>query len=306
LIGIDGGSAMTQSASSGAAGESGQEQPGPTGSGLEPNAVYALGSSSGESARLQRQSDELAPESSALLDQIGLSAGDSAIDVGCGPRGIIDMLVERVSPGGRVVGLDSDPAHVAMASELVAQQGWRGVEIVLADARSTGLPSDAFDLVHARLMLVTVPDPTEVLAEMVRLARPGGWVAGMEADVEVGICYPPDPAFDRLCEIFQAAFSRHGANPQLGRRMAVLYRQAGLEDVAVEARTQLYPLGHSRRSIRADLVRSMRTQIVAMRLADEVELDEIDRAVRERFADPDTLVMSGLMFLVRGRKRLRG
>ncbi len=124
--------------------------------------------------------------------------------------------------------------------------------------------------------------------------------------MEIGICYPPNPAFDRLCEIFQAAFSRHGANPQLGRRMAELYRQAGLEDVTVEARAPLYPLGHSRRSIRADLVRSMRAQIVAMGEADEAELDEIDRAAREHFADPETLVMSGLMFLVRGRKRLPG
>jgi ubiquinone/menaquinone biosynthesis C-methylase UbiE len=266
--------------------------------------VYALGSSTGESARLRRQSDELAPESSSLLDQIGLRAGDCAIDVGCGPRGILDMLVERVSPGGKVVGLDSDPAHVAMASELADEQGWRGVEIVLADARGTGLPSDAFDLVHARTVLVTVPDPVEVLAEMVRLARQGGWVAGMEADMEIGICYPPNSAFDRLCEIFQAAFSRHGANPQLGRRTADLYRQAGLEDVIVEARAPLYPVGHSRRSLRADLVRSMRTQIVAMGLSDEIELDEIDRAARAHFAHPDTLVMSGLMFLVRGRKKL--
>jgi ubiquinone/menaquinone biosynthesis C-methylase UbiE len=297
---------MTQSASSGGAEGSGHERLGTGGPGLEPNAVYALGSSSGESARLQRQSDELAPESSWLLDQIGLRAGDSGIDIGCGPRGIIDLLAERVSPGGRVVGLDSDPAHVAMASELVAQQGWRDVEVVLGDARSTGLPSDAFDLVHARTVLVTVPDPTEVLAEMVRLARPGGWVAGMEADMEIGICYPPNPAFDRLCEIFQAAFSRHGANPQLGRRMAELYRQAGLEDVTVEARAPVYPLGHSRRSIRADLVRSMRPQIVAMGLANEVELDELDRTVRDHFADPDAVVMSGLMFLVRGRKRPPG
>jgi hypothetical protein len=55
--------------------------------GVDPNAVYALGSSSGESARLQRQCDELAPDSVALLEHIGLRAGDSAIDIGCGPRG---------------------------------------------------------------------------------------------------------------------------------------------------------------------------------------------------------------------------
>jgi hypothetical protein len=46
----------------------------------DPNAVYPLGSSQGESARLQRQADELAADSAALLDKVGLGPGQSAID----------------------------------------------------------------------------------------------------------------------------------------------------------------------------------------------------------------------------------
>jgi ubiquinone/menaquinone biosynthesis C-methylase UbiE len=269
---------------------------------VDPNAVYALSSSSSESARLQRQADELAPDSSALLDRVGLRPGDSAIDLGCGPRGIIDLLSERVSPGGRVVGLDADPAHVAMASEFAANRGLADVEIVCADARHTGLPSGSFDLAHARTLLVTVPEPAEVLAEMVRLVGPGAWVAGMEPDTETAICYPPHPAFDRVCEIFTLAFSRNGADPHIGRRMAELYRQAGLQDVTVAARAGVYPAGHSRRTIRADLVRAMRPQILDMGLADERELGELDAAVREHLDNPDTVVMSHLMFLAWGRK----
>jgi ubiquinone/menaquinone biosynthesis C-methylase UbiE len=268
----------------------------------DPNAVYALGSSSAESARLQRQADELAPDSSALLDRVGLRPGDSAIDLGCGPRGIVDLLAERVSPGGRVVGLDGDPAHVAMASEVVNQRGLAGVEILHADARRSGLQSCSFDLAHARTLLVTVPEPEAVLAEMFRLVRPGGCVAGMEPDTGVAICYPPHPAFDRLCEIFTVAFSRNGADPHIGRQMAELYRRAGLEHVAVEARAGVYPLGHSRRTVRADLVGAIRPQILEMGLADERELDELDRAARQHFNDPHTVVMPNLMFLAWGRK----
>jgi hypothetical protein len=99
---------------------------------------------------------------------------------------------------------------------------------------------------------------------MVRLTRPGGWVAGLEPDTEAAICYPPHPAFDRLCEIFTIAFSRNGADPRFGRRMAELYRQAGLQNITVEVRAGVYPAGHSRRTIRADLVRSMRPQIIEM------------------------------------------
>jgi hypothetical protein len=67
----------------------GSVEPAPAGAGDGPGvtAVYPLGSSAGESARLRRQADELAPDSAALLDRVGLRPGQSAIDLGCGPRG---------------------------------------------------------------------------------------------------------------------------------------------------------------------------------------------------------------------------
>ena len=57
--------------------------------------VYALGSNPDESARLRRQSDELRPQSADLLGRIGLEPGQSAIDLGCGPSGILDQPVGR-------------------------------------------------------------------------------------------------------------------------------------------------------------------------------------------------------------------
>ena len=284
------------------AGESAVEPPSPAAAVDDPNAVYALGSSRGESARLQRQAEELAPDSAVLLDRVGLRPGDSAIDLGCGPRGVIDLLAERVAPGGRVVGLDADPSHVEMASGFVAGRSLSNVEVVRGDARHTGLESGSFDLVHARTLLITVPQPAAVLREMLRLARPGGWVAGLEPATQAAICYPPHPAFDRLWEIFTIAFSRNGADPHFGRRMAELYRQAGLKDITVEARAGVYPAGHSRRTIRADLVRSMHPQIIDIGLADQHELDELHTAVRKHFEDSDVLVMPSLHFLAWGRK----
>ncbi len=91
-------------------------------------------------------------------------------------------------------------------------------------------------LVHARTLLVTIPEPAEVLAEMVRLARPGGWVASQEPDAEHAICYPALPAWTRLHELFQTSFGRNGADLLIGRRLAELYRGAGLRDVQVQVR----------------------------------------------------------------------
>jgi ubiquinone/menaquinone biosynthesis C-methylase UbiE len=270
--------------------------------GIDPNAVYSLGSSSGESERLQRQADELASDSEALLDRVKLRRGDSAIDLGCGPRGVIELLHPRVSPGGRVVGVDGDPAHVAMARELVATRALSDVQILEGDARHTGLRADSFDLVHTRTLLITVPEPAEVLTEMVRLARPGGWVASLEPDCEHTLYYPHHPALARLHELFMVAFSRNGADPLIGRRLGELYRQAGLEDVSLEARVAVHPAGHSRRTVLPDLVRAMRPQILALGAADEHELDELDATARQHLENPDVVEMTHVRFLAWGRK----
>jgi SAM-dependent methyltransferase len=276
--------------------------PGAGPGGEDPTVVYSLGSSEGETARLQRQADELTPDSRALLDRAGLRPGQAVIDLGCGPAGILGLLAERVSPGGRVVGVDADPAHTALAAEFAAARGLRGVEVITADARHTGLASGSFDLVHTRTLLVTVPEPAQVVAEMVRLARPGGQVVAMEPDCEYALCYPPHPAVTRLREIFPVIFGRNGADPWIGRRVPELFRHAGLGDVAVEATARVYPLGHSRRTIWMDLVRAMRPHVLERGLASESELDDLDAAARAHLDDPGTVVMPGLFFLVSARK----
>jgi SAM-dependent methyltransferase len=264
--------------------------------------VYALGSNPAESARLRRQSQELRPQTAELLGRIGLAPGQSAMDLGCGPSGILGLLSAAVFPGGRVVGLDADPVHTAMARQYAGELGLLNTDVVTADARHTGLPPDGFDLVHARTVLVTIPEPQEVLAEMVRLARPGGWVASQEPDIENAFCYPPLPAWDRLREIFRASFGRSGADLLIGRRLPDLYRQAGLEEIEVVVHAPVYPAGHSRRSLLPDLVRSLRPMIIELGLSDERELAELDQAVREHLADPRTLALAHLLVVTWGRK----
>jgi ubiquinone/menaquinone biosynthesis C-methylase UbiE len=266
------------------------------------NLVYALGSSQVETDRLRQQADELAADSAALLDRAGLAPGQRAIDLGCGPRGALDLMAGRVAPGGSVVGVDADPNHVAAARQFVAEQQLPGVEVLTADARATGLPTGSFDVVHCRTLLITLPEPATVVAEMVRLARPGGWVVALEPDTEYSMCYPPNRAFDRIGELFTVAFSRNGADPMLGRKVSELFRHHGLHEVGVDVRPQMFPPGHTRRTIRLDLVRSMRALIIEMGLADETELGKLDRQARDHLNDPDTVAMFGFLFLTWGRK----
>jgi hypothetical protein len=124
-------------------------------------------------------------------------------------------------------------------------------------------------------------------------------VVALEPDTEYSMCYPPNQAFDRIGEIFAVAFSRNGADPMLGRKVPGLFRHAGLHEVGVDVRPQMFPPGHTRRTNKLDLVRSMRAQIIELGLADGTELD---REAREHLNDPDTVAMLGFLFLAWGHK----
>jgi ubiquinone/menaquinone biosynthesis C-methylase UbiE len=267
----------------------------------EPTPVYALGSDLEERQRLQRQADELRAVSSELLDHTRLGAGGSAIDLGCGPRGILDLLAARVGPAGRVVGLDFDAASIALAQAYAREHGLSNVQVMKGDARKTGLPGSSFDAVHARTLLINVPDPAAVVTEMVRLTLPGGFVAAMEPDIPLTVCYPRIEAWERMSRLFGQSVARDGADEAIGRRLSELFRNAGLVDVGTEARMTVYPPGHPRRTVRADLFRTLRGKIVARGIADAAELDEIDRAVRTHLADPHTLIAHA-SFMAWGRK----
>lgn len=206
-----------------------------------PRADYALGNSQPERERLGRQAAELRADSDVLLDRVGITHGWHAIDVGCGPEGILDLLAGRVGPGGWVTGLDVNPASAAAARRFASGRGYRNVEVVEDDARSMSLPSGSYDLVHARTLLVNSTDPAALLTQMVRVAKPGGWVAVMEPDTSGSICYPPDPAWDRMTQIWHDVMQAHHLDPHIGRRLHQLLDDAGLLDIGIEARADIYP-----------------------------------------------------------------
>src|SRR5215470_4416116 len=111
---------------------------------------YLLGYSEAEQERLERQADELAGESAWLFDQIGVGDGSQVVEIGCGPRGCLRLLSDRVGDRGRVVGVERSEEEVRRARAFVTENRLRNVEVVHADARKTGLPSGAFDLATAR------------------------------------------------------------------------------------------------------------------------------------------------------------
>ena len=112
---------------------------------------YFLGYRQAEQERLERQANQLAQESAWLFDEIGVGDGWRVVETGCGPRGCLNLLSERVGATGRVIGVERSHEHVERAKQFVIHERLSNVEVLHADARSTGLPAGTFDLATARL-----------------------------------------------------------------------------------------------------------------------------------------------------------
>ena len=237
-----------------------------------------------------------------MFDRLGLRSGGRALDLGCGPQGVLDLLSECVGSTGLVVGIERDDKSVAAARQFVADRALRNVKVLRADAASTGMPGDIFDLVHARLVLVNVPNPEAVVAEMVRLACPGGIVASHEADYLPLLCDPPLRAWDRLFQIYRDYSSANGIDLFIGRRTHRLFREAGLVNIEVNPVIHVYPQGHNRRTIFWDFLQNVRDSIVEQGLIADSEFSELLAELKEHLDRRDTLVVSHLFFQLWGRK----
>jgi SAM-dependent methyltransferase len=263
---------------------------------------YFLGYRGAEQARLQQQAEQLAGESAWLFDQIGSLDRARVVEIGCGPHGCLDELAGRVGPSGSVVGIERSEDAVELARKLVADRGLANVEIVHGDGRATGLGSATFDFATARLVLVNIPQPEEIVAEAVALVRPGGMVAFHEADYVAHVCDPPLDAWTRLVDLLRSHAELNGIDLFIGRRLPRLLREAGLIDVSSRPIVHIYERGHGRRTILADFVDNLSERLIAEQLIQRDELGELQAALREHLADPATLVVSHLFIQAWGRK----
>ena len=163
-----------------------------------------------------RYSVPLAPQ---LADLAGISSGQHALDVGCGPGALTAELVRRLGSAA-VSAVDPSEQFVAAARERHPE-----VTVRRASAEELPFPNEAFDAAMAQLVVHFMESPVAGLGEMARVTRQGGvvaacvwdhagshgplnlfWEAARELDPEVeGESHLAGTREGDLAELFQAA-----------------------------------------------------------------------------------------------------
>lgn len=110
------------------------------------------------------------PSYAAAIDQAGIPAGATVVDVGCGTGRAMGPLRTAVGPGGAVIGVDLTPHMLTVANGATGPSA----HLLLADARHLPLADSCADAIFAAGLIQHLPDPTAGLAELARITRPSG------------------------------------------------------------------------------------------------------------------------------------
>lgn len=228
------------------------------------------------------------------IAELGNGAGWECLEVGAGGGSIAVWLCERVGTSGRVVATDIDIRFLERLSipNLVVQRH---------DIVNDPLPTAAFDLIHARLVLSHLPERERALSRMVNALKPGAWLIVEDFD---SLSMPPDPNTSpgevrlRTGVALRRLMSERGVALQYGRLLPGQLRAHGLTDVEAEARGFMWQGGSAGARLNKANYSQLRDAIIHYGFVTEEEF-ELDLA---RLDEKNFLSPSPIMWATWGRR----
>ncbi|HSF67795.1 MAG TPA: methyltransferase domain-containing protein [Nitrospiraceae bacterium] len=169
-----------------------------------------------------------------LVADARLRSGMHVLDLGSGTGYPALLGAQTVGPSGSVIGVDLAEHMLAVARRKAAAAGLANVTFRTGDVTALPFETNSFDAVTSRFCLMFLPEIPKAAAEIVRVLKPGGWVAAAvwsapEKNPSIGLSIeairkvvelpPPDPAAPGIFRL---------ATPG---DLAGILKQAGLIDV---------------------------------------------------------------------------
>jgi SAM-dependent methyltransferase len=214
------------------------------------------------------------PSTFAHIAQLGIGPGWRCWEAGAGGTSVVEWLASQVGPQGYVLATDIDVTWAKAAAGQTSPQ----VEVRAHDAALDPPPEGQFDLVHARLVLVHIPNRDKALAAMVGALRPGGWLFVEDADpalqplTALEARGPEQELANRVRTGFRSLMASRGADLAYGRTLPRRLREAGLSEVRADAS---FPVAHPACArLEIATIHLIRDQLVenAIATVEEIEL----------------------------------
>jgi ubiquinone/menaquinone biosynthesis C-methylase UbiE len=140
---------------------------------------YILGHSADAARRLAIQDAHFGDTSEKLLDDLPICPGDRVVELGCGPGSFSKRILQRLGPGGVLIGVDASQGLLKQADAMLAD---RRFQPTLADITTLGTWLDGADVVIGRAVLHHVPMAEFLLGRLRARLKAGTRVGFIEPD----------------------------------------------------------------------------------------------------------------------------
>jgi SAM-dependent methyltransferase len=186
-----------------------------------------------------RENERLHDQAGALSDLLhsdtAYPGGSVVLEVGCGVGAQTLTLAQR-SPDARFVSVDVCADSIAEARQRIDRAGLANVELRQADIFALPFDAESFDHVFVCFVLEHLTRPSEALAILRRLLRPGGGITVIEGDHGSAFFHPDSPAAHAAIECLVEIQRTAGGNALIGRQLYPLMVGAGFDAVRVSPR----------------------------------------------------------------------
>ncbi len=165
------------------------------------------------------------PRTFAALSHVGVTSGMQVLEVGAGSGSVSAWLSGKVGPDGQVLSIDIDlQFHAQMPGNVIVQE---------LDIENDPLPSEEFDIVHARAVLQHVSTREEVIPKLADALKPGGWLVLEEGQFlgfgEQGLAEP----YKTIHQIMASGSQNEWHDPNFGLQILDRMRTNGLTELDV-------------------------------------------------------------------------
>ena len=227
-----------------------------------------------------------------------LAAGQTVLDVGCGPGALVSAAAQA-QPEIEMTGVDLSSDRFAEAATRLPRNG----RLVRGDARALPFPDNSFDFTYCRFLLEYLADRQEAIRELVRVGKPGGKVMLQDLDGQFLWHYPQDQELSQQLELVFCSAETKGFDPFVGRKLFHFARTAGLANLQVSVESDHLYAGriddHNFRlwETKLDIALPIATRILGSQAAAEA----LKQRMLDYFLSEDTLTYS-VLFTVIGTK----
>lgn len=250
---------------------------------------YLLGTTDEELGRLGYQHNVWHPEAEKLWELAGFKAGQSLLDLGCGPGFATLDLSQIVGAAGNVHAVDAAGNFVEYLGQKLADSNVTNVSLEQADVADLGLDDSSVDGVFARWLFCFLPEPGAALREVFRVMRPGSSLVIWDYFNYLSARFFPNrDSIKNLFSAFELSNNRRGGTYQIGGRLPSMLISQGFELSALEPMCKAIRPGTPMWQWFVLFKDGFAPALVDEGLLSAAEFEQIQKDIDELAANPDT------------------